>query len=68
MGNNLNNWELWKTIYNHDDVSDLQVVALKRDPRSELDESSKRIFPVVAVYPKFPVVLNSLKSDFAFPS
>ena len=32
---------------------------------SEMDESSKPIFPF---FPEFPVVLNSLKSDFAGPS
>jgi hypothetical protein len=55
---------------NHEDVSDLEVVALERVLEfriynSKLDESSKLIFPVVALFPEFPVVLNSQKSTFA---
>ena len=39
-----------KTRVNHEDVIDLQVVPLKRGRiyNSELDDSSKRIFPVGA--------------------
>ena len=59
-----------KTRLNHDDVSDLQVIPLERGQSSWFTIPSwvtvqKCISPVGAFFPpEFPVVLNSLKSDF----
>ena len=55
---------------NHDDVSDLQDVALERGPSSLLKIPSwmtvQNVFSQseLVFFPEFPVVLNSLKSDF----
>jgi hypothetical protein len=62
-----------KQRLNHDDVSDLQVVTLKRGPSSRFTILSwmkvQNLFSQsYLIFPEFPVILNSLKSDFAVPS
>jgi hypothetical protein len=59
---------LKKTRLNHDDASDLQVIALERGPSSRLTILRWIFASRSSFFPEFPVVLNSLKSDIPVPS
>jgi hypothetical protein len=54
-----------KKIMNHDDVSDLQVVALERGLSSRFSiQVENRIFPVVASFTRVPSCLELTKVRF----